>query len=373
MSDAEISFLDFFQDLEDPRIDRKKLYSMEEILLTTLCAVIAGAEGWQDVEAFGLAKECFLKKYLPFENGIPSDDTFRRFFRAIDPKNFQNKFIAWVESLGIIDKNIIAIDGKTSRRSFDNDKKPLHLISAFASEARIVLAQKKVDTKTNEITEIPQLLSWLDLRKSIVTIDAMGCQKEIANQIIEQGGDYVLALKGNQGQLSEDVRTYFEDKDIVKNKTVKSFQTIEKGHGRIETRRCLITEDIYWLESFKNWKGLQSIVMVESTREEKDTKTIETRYYISSLKADPEKMLRTIRSHWGIENGLHWILDMSFGEDQSRIRKGNAPENMAVMRHCALNMLQKYKGKRQSIKGLRKLAGWKDEVLEGILNVNLKF
>jgi predicted transposase YbfD/YdcC len=325
------------------------------------------------VEDFGLAKEPFLKKYLPFENGIPSDDTYRRFFRAIDPKNFQSKFIEWVESLGVIDKNIIAIDGKTSRRSFDNDKKPLHLISAFASEARIVLAQKKVNTKTNEITEIPELLSWLDLKGSIVTIDAMGCQKQIANQIIEQGGNYLLSLKGNQGQLCDDVSTYFEDKNIAKNKTVKSFQTIEKGHGRIETRHCFVTEDIHWLESLKNWKGLKSIIMIESTIEEKGIKTTETRFYISSLEADPKKTLSTIRSHWGIENGLHWILDMSFGEDQNRIRKGNAPENMAVMRHCALNMLQKYKGKRQSIKGLRKLTGWKDEVLKGILNVNLKF
>ena len=210
MHDKNMSFLDYFDAFEDPRIDREKLYSMSEILLTTLCAVISGAEGWQDVENFGKAKINFLKKYLSFDNGIASDATFRRFFRAVDPKKFQENFLNWVNSLDFKKGKIIAIDGKTSRRSHDKDQKSLHLISAFASEARIVLCQKKVDGKTNEITEIPELLNWLDLQGTIVTMDAMGCQTKMASQIINQGGDYVLALKGNQSNLHDEIINYFE-------------------------------------------------------------------------------------------------------------------------------------------------------------------
>jgi len=370
MIDKELGFLDFFNEIEDPRIDRKKLYTMSEILLTTLCAVISNAEGWNDVENFGKAKINFLKQYLPFENGIPSDDTFRRFFRAIDSKKFQKKFLEWISSLKIGIGNLIAIDGKTSRRSFDNDKKPLHLISAFASEARIILAQKKVDCKTNEITEIPDLLEWLDLRGAIVTIDAMGCQKEIASQIIDQGGNYILALKGNQSNLHDEIINYFDQaKEYgLEGEEYQFFEKEETGHGRKETRRIYTANNVDFLPQKKQWKGLKTIVCVYSERQIGEKISKENRYFITSLSFSAQEIGEIIRKHWSIENSLHWVLDMSFGEDQSRIRKGNGPENMAILRHCSLNMIRAYKTKRQSIKGLRKQAAWDEKILKGILD-----
>ena len=369
MHDKEIGFLDFFTDLEDPRIDRKKLYPMSEILFTTLCAIIAGAEGWHDVELFGKAKIDFLKQHLAYENGIPSDDTFRRFFRAIDPKKFQSNFVRWVNSMGFSMGEVISIDGKTSRRSYDNDKKSLHLISAFASETRLVLGQKKVDGKTNEITEIPELLNWLDLKGSVVTIDAMGCQKEIASQIIDQKGDYILALKENQSNLHDEIVNYFNQAREYGTKDVDYhlFEAEEKGHGRREIRKIYVSDTINFLPQKENWEGLQSIVCVHSERIVKEKRTQENRYFISSLSSSAQRMGDIIRKHWAIENSLHWVLDVSFGEDQCRIRKGNGPENMAILRHCALNMIRRYKGKRQSIKGLRKQAAWDEKVLQGIL------
>ena len=371
MCDKEIGFLDFFTDLEDPRIDRKKLYPMSEILLTTLCAVISGAEGWQDIENFGKAKIDFLKKHLAFENGIPSDDTFRRFFRAIDPNKFQENFLNWVNSLNFKKGEIISIDGKSSRRSRDNDQKALHLISAFASESRIVLGQKKVDGKTNEITEIPELLNWLDLKESVVTIDAMGCQTKIASQIINQGGDYVLALKGNQSNLHDEIINYFEQakKHGTKGIDYQMSEEKNKGHDRKEIRKVFVTDKINFLPQKNEWKGLKSIVCISSKRIVSNKESNENRYYITSLPPLTQKLGKIIRKHWAIENSLHWVLDVSFGEDQSRIRKGNGPENMAVMRHCAINMIRRYKNKRQSIKGLRKQAAWDEEILKGILDM----
>jgi predicted transposase YbfD/YdcC len=371
MSEKNINFLDYFDNFEDPRIDRNKLYPMEEILLTTLSAVISGAEGWKDVENFGKAKSNFLRKYLPFENGIPSDDTFRRFFRAIDPKKFQQNFLNWVNALNIPKCKNIAIDGKTSRRSHDKDKKALHLISAFASESKIILGQKKVDGKTNEITEIPELLDWLDLEEAIVTIDAMGCQTKIASQIVNQGGDYVLALKGNQSNLHDELINYFEQaKEYgTEGEEYQFFEEKNKGHGRIEKRKIYVTDKINFLPQKNEWNKLKSIVCISSERTVGDKKSKENRYYITSLSSIPQKISKVIKDHWAIENSLHWVLDVSFGEDQSRIRKGNGPENMSIMRHCAINMIRKYKSKRQSIKGLRKQAAWDEGILEGILDM----
>lgn len=360
------SFLDHFEDFPDHRIDRKKLYTVQEILIVALCGTICGCEGWEDLEDYGKTKLAFLKRFAPFENGAPSDDTLRRFFRAVDPQEFKKRFVRWTESLCSVLGKVIAIDGKTARRSFDKheDLKPLHMVSAFVSEARIVLGQQKTGEKSNEITAIPELLEWLDVRGAIVTIDAMGCQKAIAEKIVDKGGDYIFGLKGNQGNLNDDVRVFFEKTDGL-----SSFQDKDWGHGRAETRTCYASNDVRWLiERNPGWKGLSTIIMIESEREEKGEKSFERRFYISSHHADPEKLLRAIRLHWGVENTLHWILDMSFGEDQSRIRKGNAPENMAIIRHTALNMLQQVKQKRQSIKRLRKLAGWENSVLERILS-----
>jgi len=364
----ETSFMDTFEKIDDPRAERNKLYSVYEILLVTFLSVICGAEGWIDVENFGRAKINYLRRFSAFINGVPSDDTFRRFFRSLDIEQFKAMFREWVQSLAkTVDAKVIAIDGKSSRRSYDGDGNMLHMVSAFASEARIVLGQEKVSEKSNEITAIPKLLNWLDIKGHIVTIDAMGCQYSIANQIVEKGGDYIFSLKGNQGTLSDDVELYFKD-SFVKNE-LKTHIDYDKGHGRIETRKCLVAHDVAWLRDLHpNWKTIQSIILIEASAESKGKKREETRYFISSLKEpEAEKVQKSIRLHWGIENTLHWILDMSFNEDYSRIRKGNAPEIMAIIRHFALNLLQQNKPPRQSIKGLRKLCSWDETVLEKII------
>lgn len=366
---VEEGFLDHFSGLEDPRSERNRLHTMAEILLTTLAAGVCGAEGWQDVEDFGRIKVAYLRQFLPFKNGIPSDDTFRRFFRALNPEIFQGLFRSWVQSFQPdLQAGVIAIDGKSSRRSFDGDEKMLHMVSAYATEARLVLGQEKVSEKSNEIRAIPKLLTCLDLKGSTVTIDAMGCQYKIADQIVHQEGDYIFALKGNQSTLNDDVRLYLND---VKNEATFSYdETYDKGHGRIERRECWVSYDVEWLkEQHPHWSTIQSLIRIKSTRELKGKSSSEIRWYISSLKKSAADTLPRVRSHWAIENNLHWVLDMSFGEDQSRIRKHNAPQNMAIVRHMALNLLQLTKEtmKRMSIKRLRKIAGWDDMTLSVIL------
>lgn len=374
-SDAllETNFLDHFEKIEDPRLQRNQLYTVAEILLVTLLAVICGGEGWQDVENYGKSKISYLRCYLPFEHGIPSDDTFRRFFRSINPTYFKEIFVRWVQCIAdVACAKVIAIDGKANRRTFDGDGNMLHMVSAFATEARIVLAQEKVADKSNEITAIPIILDMLDVKGHIVTIDAMGCQYAIANKIIEKGGDYLFSLKGNQGTLSDDVELFLNT-PRYQNECLSHIE-YDKGHGRFETRVCAVSSDVEWLrERHPNWKTIQSIIRIDSTREvtHRGTKKItqEIRYHISSLKNPTSNMvLGAVRDHWGVENTLHWILDMSFNEDYSRIRKENAPEVMAIIRHMALNILQQgkreqQKHKRQSIKGLRKMCAWDDDVL----------
>jgi predicted transposase YbfD/YdcC len=368
----EEGFLDYFIGLEDPRSQRNRLYTMSEILLVTLCAAICGADGWQDVEDYGKLKIDYLREYLPYKNGIPSDDTFRRFFRSIKPESFQELFRDWVKSLiSTLKQKVIAIDGKSLRHSFDGQGNMLHMISAYATEARLVLAQEKVSEKSNEITAIPKLLEWLDIRGSIVTIDAMGCQYKIADKILKNEGQYIFSLKGNQGELCEDVKIYFESDDLKLMLGLDFYEDNDKGHGRIESRKCWVSNEVSWLrDRHPQWESIQSIVRIDSTREIKTKITTETRYYISSLNESSQKILSSIRSHWAIENSLHWVLDMSFGEDQSRIRKNNAPQAMAIIRHIALNLLQLTKAqmKRQSIKRLRKMAGWDNPTLTTILN-----
>lgn len=369
----ETNFLDHFEAIEDPRLERNQLYTVAEILLVTLLAVICGAEGWQDVENYGKSKIKYLRCYLPYESGVPSDDTVRRFFRAINPDHFKEIFSKWVQCIAnIVNAKVIAIDGKSSRRSFDGDGNMLHMVSAFATEARVVLAQEKVADKSNEITAIPLLLDLFDVKGHIVTIDAMGCQHAIANKIVDKGGDYIFSLKGNQGSLSEDVELFLNTPST--QNTCLTLTDYDKGHGRLETRICFVSNDVEWLrKEHKNWKTIQSIIRIDSTREVtvRGVKKItqETRYHISSLKnTTPQVALRAIRDHWGVENTLHWTLDMSFNEDYSRIRKENAPQVMAMLRHMALNILQQgklqqKKHKRQSIKGLRKMCAWDDDTL----------
>src|SRR5579862_6831280 len=362
-------FLDHFGALEDERESGKVLHPLPEILLVTLCGVIAGADGWEDIEDYGISKLELLRELLPFGGGIPSDDTLRRFFRAIDPRAFQEVFVAFVsELLPDAAHHLIAIDGKTSRRSHDGTAKALHLVSAFATEARLVLAQVPTAQKSNEITAIPELLKLLDLRGATVSIDAMGCQREIAAQIVEGGGHYLLGLKGNQGTLHDDVRLFFEKPPEAT--TFAIHEDNDKGHGRIESRRCDVTSDIAWLQETHHWPHLQSIVRITATRIINGKITTEARHYITDHTPDPVRILADTRSHWAIENTLHWTLDMSFGEDACRIRKDNAPLAMAVIRHVALNLLQTAKQPRESIKRLRKMAGWDNKTLKRILKIS---
>ena len=362
------SFEDFSSDLGDHRIERNKLHGVEEILFLSLCAIICGCEGWRDIERYGKLKLDFLRSFFSYTHGVPSDDTLRRFFRDLDPKKFQSCFSEWAKTIDLTGNKHISIDGKVSRHSFDTNTNPLHLVSAFASDCRIVLAQEKVEDKSNEITAIPKLLELLDLEGSIVTIDAMGCQKDIAQKIRDKRADYVLSLKGNQGTLHEDVKLLFKDEAVMKLLEVDVQQTVDGSeHGRLETRTYRVIEIPQALKESHNWCDLKTFVEVISQRELKGLITEEKRYYISSLAKDALQVSKAIRSHWAVENSLHWVLDVSFRDDDSRIRKGNAPQNIGTIRHFALNLLQKTKGKRDSIKQLRKAAGWDNAQLTNIL------
>lgn len=374
--DIKEAFESHFGQLQDPRIERHKLYPLSEILFVVLCGSICGAESWRDFVLFGKEKLDFLQNYYSFENGIPCKNTFARVFAALDPEKFKLCFVEWVKSLQTILSSIIAIDGKTLCKSFDkaSGKTAIHMVSAFATEARLVLAQQKVSEKSNEITAIPQLLALLDLKGHIVTIDAMGTQRAIAKQIIEKEGDYVLALKGNQGNLNEDVRLFLETELEKSSSSALSVPHTEydKGHGRIETRRCVVSSKIDWLENKSQWAGLKTIAMLEESQEINGKKTVERRFFISSLPAEPKRIAEAVRAHWLVENGLHWTLDVVFNEDNSRVRKDNAGENMAIVRHITLNMLNNAKKlfKNVALKALRKKAGWGNDTLSLILTQN---
>lgn len=295
------------------------------------------------------------------------------FFRQLDSERFQEVFVGWMQSLNpIIADKVVAIDGKTARHSFDGDpKNALHMVSAFAAEARLVLGQQSVADKSNEITAIPKLLDMLALEGAIVTIDAMGCQHKIADKILLKNGDYVLALKGNQGTLHDDIKSFFEDR-VLQNQCQTCTQT-DAGHGRIETRTCFVTDDIKWLQDrHPHWQSLHSIVAIHSTVEIAGVISTETRFYVTSLPPNPDKLLKAIRSHWAIENTLHWTLDMTFLNDQNRSRKDNAPANIMILQHIALNILQQNKPKRGSISGLRKTLGWNDRKLLNIIASSFK-
>ncbi len=369
MEEKGIGFIDFFSKVPDHRISRRKLHSVEEILLVAFCGMIAGCDGWDDLELFGKTKLDYLRKHLPFVNGPPSDDTLRRFFRALDPESFEACFIEWVQSFQInLSDKIVAVDGKTSRRSFDGENRPIHLVNAFASEVGIVLGQLKTADKSNEITAIPTLLDMLDVAGSIITIDAMGCQTKIVEKVIEKKADYLIGLKGNQGQLHDDVKELFESKP--NQICFSSEREFDKGHGRLETRQCTVTQDVQWLKDrHPQWMQLNSVIEVESKREIKGKISIEKRYYISSLAAEPLKILNAVRQHWGIENKLHWVLDICFNDDQSRIRKGNSPRNIGIIKKTVLNLMQtiKQSNPRLSFKRMRKLAGWDHAFLDGVL------
>ena len=366
------SFLEHFGDLPDPRVERQKRHKLIDILTITLCAVICGAEGWTDVEDFGKAKHDWLKSFLDLPNGIPSHDTFGRVFSALCPKAFQQAFVNWVEAIRQqFHGEIINVDGKCLRGSHDQalGKNAIQMVSAWSTSNRLVLGQVKTEAKSNEITAIPELLQSLALTGCIVTIDAAGCQKKIAEQIIKQGSDYVLALKGNQGTLHDDVIDYFETaaQDGFKGIDHQYWEQTDKGHGRIEVRRYWVITDLEWLNHKEKWKGLNLIGRVESERHIGDQVSSEKRYYIASMNGEAKPFAEAVRGHWGIENSLHWCLDVSFGEDASRVRKGYASENLAVVRHISLNLIKQEKTSKRGVKARRKLAAWDNAYLQRIL------
>lgn len=364
----------YFSVIEDPRVDRRKRHLLIDIIVIAVLGAICGAESWVEIADFGEIREEWLRIILKLPNGIPSHDTFGRVFSMISPVGFQRSFIEWISSIcKVSDGEIIAIDGKTLRHSYskEDNKGAIHMVSAWANENGVVLGQIKTKEKSNEITAIPKLLEVLDIKDCIVTIDAMGCQKEIAKKIIKKKADYVLAVKGNQKNLHKDIKEFLDDLDqgnFDKDEyRYNRYENIEKGHGRIETRRYLQCADIAWLKKRHNWEGLQSIGVAESIVEEGEKKRTDRRYYISSLPENAQKFAKAIRKHWGIENSLHWVLDVSFREDECRVRKNHSPENFAILRHIALNLIKLNKPKKISIRRSRKLSGWDDKYLAQIL------
>jgi predicted transposase YbfD/YdcC len=372
MDETKDGFLDYFEDLPDHRMVNKCKHSVSEILLLTICAFLSGADSWDDIEAYGFQKIDYLRTRLPYKHGIPSDDTIRRFFRALDPSAFQEKFTAWVTMMFGPDlAQQIAIDGKSLRGTRFGNEKALHLVGAYACEKGLLLAQKVTEEKSNEITAIPDLLDWLDLKGTLVSIDAMGCQILIADKICSKGGDYFFALKGNQGNLNDSVRLFFEKPP--QSVKIELFEDFNKDHGRIEERRASVFHDVHWLhEIHKNWLHVRTIIKIDSKREMKGKVEKESRYFISSRKLTAKEALQASRAHWGIENGNHHILDVSYNEDASQIAMGNAPENMGIIRRIALNLQKamKLKYKRRSYKGMRKSAGWDNRFLDEIFDTN---
>ena len=367
------SLLKHFESLEDPRVTYLVEHRLLDIIALTICGVICGADSWVEIEAYGHSKADWLQSFLALPSGIPSHDTISRLFAMLEPAPLQSCFTNWVKSIAeLSDGEVVAIDGKCVRRSYDKGKGKgaIHMVSAWAHENRLVLGQVKVDSKSNEITAIPKLLEVLDLQGCIVTIDAMGAQTAIARQIVEQGADYILSLKGNQGDLHQDAEALFNWalKTQFKDIPHEYHQTLDKGHGRIEIRRHYLLGSVEHLLHAERWCGLKRVGMIESERRiDSQPTTLERRYYLLSLEGDVQRFATAVRSHWGIENQLHWCLDVAFDEDQSRIRSGHAPENMTLMRKIALNLLAKESSVKVGKKAKRLKAGWDNDYLLKVL------
>lgn len=363
----------YFSVLEDPRRHNRR-HKLLDIVVIAICAAICGADGWEDVELFGEAKEEWLKGFLELPHGTPSDDTYRRVFAALDAGEFQSCFMDWIEAVEeLTEGQVIAVDGKTLRRSHDRSKgkKALQMVSAWASANGVVLGQRKVDGESNEITAVPELLDTLEIAGCIVTLDAIHCQTETVETIVDKGADYVLPVKENQPRLLEALQGLFDDPAEMRWVECDYHKSVNEGHGRLEIRECWTTSDpeyLNYIATLAEWQGLQSIAMVQAERQLGDQRTVTRRYFISSLKSDAELLLQAVRGHWGIENKVHWVLDIAFREDDCRIRKGNGAENFAVLRHIALNLLRREtSAKRRSLKGKRKKAAWDEQYLLKVL------
>jgi predicted transposase YbfD/YdcC len=369
------SITEHFASLQDPRMERTKLHQLLDILVIAICAVICGADDWVEVELFGNAKLAWLRTFLELANGIPSHDTFGRVFAHLNPEQFQQCFLAWIQAVSeITGGQVVAIDGKVLRGSCNRvlGKAGIDMVSAWATANHLVLGQVKVDDKSNEITAIPKLLQVLEIAGCIVTIDAIGCQTEIAATIVALDADYVLAVKENQGHLYEDIKGLFDAAQAVNFKDVPHdyAKTTDKGHGRLEIRQCWTIADaalVTYLRNYAGWRNLRTIVKVVSERRVNGATTVEARYFISSLAGDAPQVLKAVRGHWGIENSLHWVLDIAFDEDHHRVRKDNGPANFAVLRHIALNLLKQEKSLKVGIKAKRLKAGWDEPYLLKVL------
>ena len=364
-----MSLKEYFTELPDPRIDRTQAHDLIDILMIAIVAVICGSDDWNMIEEFGKKKQNWLEGFLRLRNGIPSHDTFNRVFSMIDPQKFSNCFINWTNSIcKLTDGEVISIDGKALRATAEpsKGKSCIYLVSAWASENKLMLGQQKVAEKSNEITAIPSLLEALVLKGCIITIDAMGCQRDIAKAIIDKEADYILALKGNQGLLHQHVQQSFE----IENPTETNTE-LDLGHGRIEKRTCSIMSDLKWIDEPEKWSGLKTIIKVDSVFEEKSTGKIsqDSRFYISSLEPNSSIINTAIRKHWLIENSLHWCLDVAFEEDNSRIRKGFADQNFALLRRIALNLLKIDTTSKLGIKSKRIIAGWDEKYLAQLLKI----
>jgi predicted transposase YbfD/YdcC len=380
---AKTSLVAHFAPMPDPRIERRKDHDLIDVLVIAICTLLCAGETYNDMEEFGKAKREWFKTLLKLRNGIPSHDTFNRVFAMLDPKEFLDCFLRWTQSLReAVSQEIVAVDGKALRRARNKDENLKYIVSAWAESNGLVLGQLKVADKSNEITAVPELLRVLELTGCIVTIDAMGCQKKIAKEIMEADADYVLALKGNQETVHEEVKAFL-DQTVAQTEvpwpagaklpkaaaTLASLETVEKDHGRIEIRRFYQSAELDWFADLEKWEGLKSVGMVESVREVGDKTTTERRYFLSSLPLGVETFARAVRSHWGVENKLHWVMDVCFREDQSRARAGYAAENLATLRRFALNLLRREKTKKRSIKGKQLNAGWDNAYLLKLLGI----
>lgn len=364
------AFLFYFKDMPDSRQRGKIAYPLDEILLLCLLAVLAGAEAFTDIARFGEKKLDLLRRFRPYANGTPAHDHLGDIFATLDASAFQRCFVDWVSALTNTPAEVIAIDGKTSRRSGDKKgaKQPIHMVSAFAARQRLVLGQVAVSEKSNEIVAIPALLDMMAIEGAVVTIDAMGCQRAIARKIKDKKADYILALKGNQTTLHEDVKLFVAEQkaEDFKDTTISRFETLDGDHGRIETRNYTAIHDVGWLRERHDWPGLAGVVLVESRREIEGRETHETRLYITSLSAPAETIGPMIRDHWVIENSLHWVMDMVFRDDECRVRTENAPANFVTLKHMANNLIRKAPGKdSQRLK--RMTAAWDDDFLASLV------